>query len=104
MEALQFLAKADEELSKSKSKDKENVVPDPVKDAVDPASDDDEDDESEDDDNEDEVPLSLQQQKWESTSQYNARLQTLKPNSEPLPRDLQVDPPHEVWDKLWLSH
>ncbi|KAL1818273.1 hypothetical protein ACET3Z_013142 [Daucus carota] len=100
LEALQSLSTADEEPSKSKEK----VVPDAVKDAVDPASDDDEDDESSDDENEDEVPMSLQQQKWESTGQYNARLQTLKPNSEPLPRDLQVDPPNEVWDKLWLSH
>ncbi|KAL1823764.1 hypothetical protein ACET3Z_010542 [Daucus carota] len=104
LEALQSLAKASEEPSKSKSADQENVVPDPVEDDVDPASDDDEDDENEDDENEDEVPMSLQQQKWESTSQYNARLQTLKTNSEPLPRDLQVDPPNEVWDKLWLSH
>ncbi|XP_063942763.1 uncharacterized protein LOC135150406 [Daucus carota subsp. sativus] len=94
LEALQSLAKAGEEPSKSKS-DSAKSVPDPVKSAVDPASDDDEDDETEDDENEDEVPMSLQQQKWESTSEYNARLQTLKPNSEPLPRDLQVDPPNE---------
>ncbi|KAL1826547.1 hypothetical protein ACET3Z_004959 [Daucus carota] len=108
LEALQSLAKASEEPSKSKSKSaaQETVIPDPVENVEDPASDDDKDDESSDDENndEDEVPLSHQQQKWESTSQYNARLQTLNTNSEPLPRDLQVDPPHEVWDKLWLSH
>ncbi|KAL1803030.1 hypothetical protein ACET3Z_031677 [Daucus carota] len=104
LEALQSLAKVGEEPSKSHSEAQEKSVQDPVGKVVDPASDDDEDDESSDDDNDDEVPLSHQQQKWESTSQYNARLQTLNTNSEPLPRDLQVDPPHEVWDKLWLSH
>ncbi|XP_063937989.1 uncharacterized protein LOC135147882 [Daucus carota subsp. sativus] len=59
LEALQSLAKADEEPSKSKSADKENVVPDSVKDAVDPASDDAEDDDNEDDENEDETSKSV---------------------------------------------
>ncbi|XP_063938288.1 uncharacterized protein LOC135148043 [Daucus carota subsp. sativus] len=68
LEALQSLAKASEEPSKSSSKSAahEKSVPDPVKNVEDPASDDDEDDNSSDDDNddEDEVPLSHQQQKW----------------------------------------
>ncbi|KAL1802827.1 hypothetical protein ACET3Z_031474 [Daucus carota] len=107
LEALESLAKAGEEPSKSKADDQEKSVQDPVEKVANPASDNDEDDDSSDDDNDkndDEVPLSHLQQKWESTSQYNARLQTLDTNSEPLPRDLQVDPPSEVWDKLWLSH
>ncbi|XP_063950026.1 uncharacterized protein LOC135152837 [Daucus carota subsp. sativus] len=53
------LAKAGEEPSKSKSADQENVVPDPVKDDVDHASDDDEDDENDDDENEDETSKSV---------------------------------------------
>ncbi|XP_063939782.1 uncharacterized protein LOC135148474 [Daucus carota subsp. sativus] len=94
VEALQSLAKAGGEPSKSKAD-----VQEPVEKVANPASDNDEDDDSSDDDNDkndDEAPLSHLQQKWESTSQYNARLQTLNTNSEPLPRDLQVDPPTEI--------
>ncbi|XP_063941254.1 KNR4/SMI1 homolog [Daucus carota subsp. sativus] len=71
LEALQSLAKASEEPSKSKAEVQEKSVPDLVENVEDPASDDDKDDESSDDDNddEDEVPLSHLQQKWESTSQ-----------------------------------
>ncbi|XP_063936092.1 uncharacterized protein LOC135147169 [Daucus carota subsp. sativus] len=93
------LAKAGEEPSKSQSEAQDKSAKDPVEKVDNPASDNDEDDESSDDDNDendDEVPLSHLQQKWESTSQYNARLQTLDTNSEPLPRDLQVDPPNEM--------
>ncbi|XP_063942417.1 uncharacterized protein LOC135150202 [Daucus carota subsp. sativus] len=56
LEALQSLAKASEEPSKSKSKSaaQETVIPDPVENVEDPASDDDKDDESSDDENNDE--------------------------------------------------
>ncbi|XP_063948177.1 uncharacterized protein LOC135152253 [Daucus carota subsp. sativus] len=98
VEALQSLAKAGGEPSKSKADVQEKSVQETVEKVANPASDNDEDDDSSDDDNDkndDEAPLSHLQQKWESTSQYNARLQTLNTNSEPLPRDLQVDPPTE---------
>ncbi|XP_063944941.1 uncharacterized protein LOC135151175 [Daucus carota subsp. sativus] len=98
LEALQSLAKAGEEPSKSQSEAQDKSAKDPIEKVDNPASDNDEDDESSDDDNDDnddEVPLSHLQQKWESTSQYNARLQILDTTSEPLPRDLQVDPPNE---------
>ncbi|KAL1804880.1 hypothetical protein ACET3Z_027948 [Daucus carota] len=110
MEALQSLAMTGAESIKPNSvapiteSDKAKSVPDPIQDAEKSTQDDTEDDDSSDDDNDDEAPLSHLQQKWESTSQYNIRLQTLNTDSEPLPRDLQVDPPNEVWDKLWLSH
>ncbi|XP_063938065.1 uncharacterized protein LOC135147937 [Daucus carota subsp. sativus] len=80
LEALQSLAKAGEEPSKSKSKTPEQSAPDNVEKVADPPSDNDEDDESSDDDNDEndnEVPQSHLQQKWESTSQYHDRLQTL---------------------------
>ncbi|XP_063945905.1 nucleolin 2-like [Daucus carota subsp. sativus] len=54
LEALQSLAKAGEEPSKSKSEVQEKSVPDPVENVEDPASDDDEDDDSSDDENDDE--------------------------------------------------
>ncbi|XP_063948303.1 mating-type protein A-alpha Z3-like [Daucus carota subsp. sativus] len=93
LEALQSLAKAGEEPSKSQSQTQEQSAQDTVEKVADPPSDNDEDDESSDDDNDDndnEVPQSHLQQKWESTSQYHDRLQTLNTNSEPLPRDLQI--------------
>ncbi|KAL1807121.1 hypothetical protein ACET3Z_030189 [Daucus carota] len=113
MEALQSLAQTSEKPIKSQSEAQEKSAQDTVEKVADSVPDadkansdaDTEDNDSSDDDkdeNDDEVTLT--QQKWESTSQYNARLQTLNTDSEPLPRDLQVDPPNEVWDKLWLSH
>ncbi|XP_063939786.1 uncharacterized protein LOC135148479 [Daucus carota subsp. sativus] len=71
LEALQSLAKAGEEPSKSQSEAQEKSAQNPVENVANPASDNDEDDESSDDDNDqnDEVPQSHLQQKWESTSQ-----------------------------------
>ncbi|XP_063946043.1 uncharacterized protein LOC135151493 [Daucus carota subsp. sativus] len=95
MEALQSLAMTGAESIKPNSvapiteSDKAKSVPDPVQDAEKSTQDDTEDDDSSDDDNDDEAPVSHLQQKWESTSQYNARLKTLTIDSEPLPRDLQ---------------
>ncbi|XP_063950230.1 uncharacterized protein LOC135152914 [Daucus carota subsp. sativus] len=66
VEALQSLAKAGEEPSKSKVDAQEKFVQDPVEKVANPASDNDEDDDSSDDDNDendDEVPLSHLQQK-----------------------------------------
>ncbi|KAL1811543.1 hypothetical protein ACET3Z_021608 [Daucus carota] len=112
MEALQSLAQTGEEPIKSQSEAQGKSAQDTVEKVADPIpetdkansdADTDVDDSSDaDKDENDGVPLT--QQKWESTSQYTARLQTLTTDSEPLPRDLQVDPPNEVWDKLWLSH
>ncbi|XP_063949977.1 nucleolin 2-like [Daucus carota subsp. sativus] len=71
LEALQSLAKAGEEPSKSQFKTQEKSAQDTVEKVADPASDNDEDDESSDDDNDEndtEVPQSHLQQKWESTS------------------------------------
>ncbi|KAL1826576.1 hypothetical protein ACET3Z_004988 [Daucus carota] len=111
MEALQSLAQTGKEPIKSQSEAKGKPAQDSVEKVADPVPDADkanseadteDDDSSSENDGNDGVPLT--QQKWESTSQYTARLQTLTTDSEPLPRDLQVDPPNEVWDKLWLSH
>ncbi|KAL1818288.1 hypothetical protein ACET3Z_013157 [Daucus carota] len=110
MEALQSLSQTGEESIKSQSEAQEKSAQDTVEKVVDPvphdekANSDTEDDDSSDTDKDEDDGVPLTQQKWESTSQYNARLQTLNTDSEPLPRDLQVDPPNEVWDKLWLSH
>ncbi|XP_063943995.1 uncharacterized protein LOC135150789 [Daucus carota subsp. sativus] len=77
MEALQSLAMTGAESIKPNSvapiteSDKAKSVLDPVQDAEKSTQADTEDDDSSDDDNDDEAPLSHQQQKWESTSQWS---------------------------------
>ncbi|XP_063936099.1 uncharacterized protein LOC135147177 [Daucus carota subsp. sativus] len=79
VEALQSLAQTGEEPIKSQSEDKGKSAQDNVEKVADPvpadekANSDTEDDTSSDTDKDDNAEIPLTQQKWESTSQFNAR-------------------------------
>ncbi|XP_063950068.1 uncharacterized protein LOC135152866 [Daucus carota subsp. sativus] len=80
VEALQTLAQTGEEPIKSQSEDKGKSAQENVEKVADPvpedekANSDTEDDTSSDSDKDDNTEIPLTQQKWESTSQFNARL------------------------------